>query len=105
MKGNTLVRIVNKIIRHLVGIKNRQIRFERERSRAVEESNKILSAYIALLAKKSGEIRVSREEIGRVLGQVRAMVSRSDEDYVITIEHDEALSFPCCVTETEDGDE
>jgi hypothetical protein len=48
---------------------------------------------------------VSREEIGNVLGQVRAMVSRSDEDYVITIEHDEALSFPCRVTETEDGDE
>ena len=55
-KGSMLVRMVNKIIKHLLGIKNRQLRYERERSRAIEESNKILSAYITLLSEKMGEM-------------------------------------------------
>ena len=80
------MRMVNKIIKHLLGIKKRQIRYERERSRAIEESNKILSAYITLLSEKMGEIRVPRAEVSRVLGKCRVRVSRSGEDYVIFVE-------------------
>lgn len=88
MKGNMLVRIVNGMIRHLLGIKNRQVRFERERSRAIEESNRILSAYLALLLKERGEVRIDRRTIGDAIGRFSARVRCDGEDYVISIERE-----------------
>lgn len=103
MKGNTLVKMVNKVIKHLLGIKNRQIRFERERSRAIEEANKILSAYVTLLAGRTGEVRVSRSEIGRLLGKCNAKVARSGEDYVISIDSEEPLTPAQAMEDAEDA--
>lgn len=102
MKGNTLVKMVNKVIKHLFGIKNRQIRFEREKSRAVEEANKILSAYVTLLAGRTGEVRVSRAEIGRLLGKCSARVARSGEDYVISIDSEQPLAPAQAMEDAED---
>ena len=88
MKGNMLVKIVNGMIRHLLGIKNRQVRFERERSRAIEESNRILSAYLALLMKDGDEVRIDRRAISDAIGRFSAKVRCDGENYVISLEHE-----------------
>ena len=103
-KGSLLVKLINKTIKHLLGIKNRQIRTERERSRAFEEANKILSAYIALLTEKYGEIKVSRAEIGRIIGHIHTSVSRSGDDYVITVDQGDNETELHGSTVSEDGD-
>ena len=105
MKGSMLVKMVNKVIRCLLGIKNRQIRFERERSRAMEEANKILSAYVTFLSERYGELRVPRAEIARLLGHSNVRVSRNDDDYVIFIENDEPIDHLDVTGEYEDGGE
>ena len=86
MKGSTRLRVMKGLIRYLVGVKNRQIRDERRRTRALEESLRILSAYVALLAEKSGEIRISAEEVGRAIGQCTAQVTRKDGYYLIKVD-------------------
>ena len=85
MKGSTQVRAMRGLIRYLVGIKNRQVRAERQHSRALEESCRILSAYVALLAESRGEIRLSAKDVGRAIGDSEAIVTRVGGDYVIRI--------------------
>lgn len=82
------------LIRYLVGIKNRQIRDERQRSRALEESCRILSAYIALIAESRGEIRVSAKEVGRAIGHCDVQVSRQGGDYVIKVARSGNVAAP-----------
>ena len=103
MKGNTLVKMVNKVIKHILRIKNRQIKLERERSHAAEEANRILSAYVAFLAGRTGEVRVPRAEIGRMLGKCNASVARSGEDYVISIDSKVPLMRPQAMEDAKDG--
>ena len=86
MKGSTRLRVMKGLIRYLVGVKNRQIRDERRRTCALEETLRILSAYVALLAEKSGEIRISAEEVGRAIGQCTAQVTRKDGYYLIKVD-------------------
>ena len=105
MKGSMLVKMINKVIRRLLGIKNRQIKSERERSRALEEANRILSAYVTLLAKKYGELRVSRAEIARLLGHSCVTVERSGKDYLILPKTDESVEHLFEASEFEDGGE
>ena len=105
MKGSMLVKMINKVIRRLLGIKNRQIKSERERSRALEEANRILSAYVTLLAKKYGELRISRAEIARLLGHSFVAFERSDDDYLIRTKADESVEHHFEASEFEDGGE
>ena len=77
--------IKNKIYGFLIAVKNRQIRFERERLRALEETNKILSAYVAILVESLGETRISKELVREALGSYKASVKDSGDDYLISV--------------------
>jgi hypothetical protein len=76
----------------LIALKNKQIRLERERSRGYKEANDILAAYLALLAKRHGSVRVPKDEIRGVLGGYRAVVGTVGDDYVITVERCDAAT-------------
>ena len=73
---------ITKIIRSILKRKNLQIRAEREKLEAAEWANKILSAYIAVLAEGS-EVKVKKNDISRALTQVSIDVSCTDEYYII----------------------
>lgn len=79
------MKIKNKIYGFLIAFKNRQIRFERERLKALEETNKILSAYIAILVEELGETRISKELVREALGSFKASVRDSGDDYLISV--------------------
>ena len=79
------MKLKNKIVGGLLRMKNRQIRAERERSRALSESNSILSAYVASLIEERGGARVSREQIKNAIGKYTAKVISDGADYVISI--------------------
>ena len=85
MKGNTRVKIGNRIYRCLIAVKNRQIRLERERVRAFEETNRILSAYIAILVEKQGGARIPKELVREALGCYKISVKDSGDDYLIDV--------------------
>ncbi len=73
-----------KAIKGILKRKNAIIRAERERLEGAEWSNRILSAYIALLS-QGGELKVKRKDVGDILGKYRAEVSRDDEYYIISL--------------------
>ena len=75
----------NKIIDGILRLKNKQINAEKEHSRALEQINSILSAYIAALIDAVGVIRVSRDKIKSAIGKYSACVSLEGSDYVITL--------------------
>ena len=77
---------LKKIMNFLTEMKNRQIRLAREKIRAFEETNKILSAYVALLAEQQGTVRVSKKSVSEALGSYKASVAESGDDYIIKIE-------------------
>lgn len=80
------MRIIIRTIRHLLGIKRRQIAYERARSAALEETNSILSAYIALMIEDKGGVSVSAAKIGEAIGKYRARVERRGDNYLISID-------------------
>ena len=80
------MRLISKLCGVSVLLKNRQLRLEREKRRALEESNSILSAYLALLIEKEGGVRVPRELIRSVIGRYRARVKVSGDDYIISVD-------------------
>ena len=79
------MKLKNKIVGGLLRMKNRQIRAERERSRALSESNSILSAYVASLIEGRGGARIPREQIKNAIGKYTAKVISDGADYVISI--------------------
>ena len=85
MKGSMQVKLTNKIFRFLLALRGRQLRLEREKIRAMEETDKILSAYLAILIDKNGGARVSRAEVREVMGRYRAVASVDGDDYVIRV--------------------
>ena len=92
MKGSMQMKLTNKMFKALIALKNKQIRLERERSRGYKEANDILAAYLALLAKRHGSVRVPKDEIRDALGGYRAVVGTAGDDYVICVERcDDAL--------------
>lgn len=79
------MRLINKIFRFLFSFKNRQIRLEREKNRALEETNSILSAYLAILIEKNGDVRIPRRLVRDAIGNYRACVEVEGDDYLIKI--------------------
>ncbi len=75
---------LGKTIGEIVKGKNAIIRREREKLDAAEWSNRILSAYIALLA-SGDELRIRRDDVSSVLGSFRSEVLRDDDCYVIRL--------------------
>lgn len=74
-----------KTLRGLLKHKNAQIRKEREMLLAANETNKILSAYILLLASRQKVIKVSKADIAAVLNHYVADVSSDGDNYIVEI--------------------
>ncbi len=75
----------SKTIRGVVKLKNAQIRAEREKSAAQREANKILSAYIVLLASGQDGIRILKKDVGMALGRYIAEISHDGDYYMIRV--------------------
>lgn len=84
-----------KLIAALLKRKNKQIRQERERADGLEEINRILTAYLAILLEKRGSVRIPKTQIKEALGRFACAVISSGNDYVITVS--------CEETEESDG--
>ncbi len=76
---------LKKTVDEIVKSKNEIIRAERKKLDAAEWSNRILSAYIAYLA-SSRELRIKKEDVRRLLGSFRAVVSCTEDSYLIKLE-------------------
>ena len=85
-KGSSRLKIKNNIINRLIAYKNRQISLEREKNRALCETNSILSAYVALLVDSQESARISRRKIRDSVGRYVAKVTADGDDYVISID-------------------
>ncbi len=79
-----VIKTVRRILKH----KNSLIRRERQKLLAAEHENRILSAYIAYLAKQNGALSIPRSEISALLGRYRSQVSADRENYIITLTED-----------------
>lgn len=79
------MKLTNKIVGGLLRFKNRQLRDERAKSRALDETNSILSAYVASLIDERGGAKISREKIKNAIGKYAASVRVEGGDYVISI--------------------
>ena len=88
------MKLTNKVVGGLLRFKNRQLKDERARSRALGETNSILSAYVASLIEERGGAKISREKIKKAIGKYVASVRVEGGDYVISINS--------CEKETED---
>ena len=79
------MKLTNKIVGGLLRFKNRQLKDERTKSRALGETNSILSAYVASLIDERGGAKISREKIKNAIGKYVANVHVEGGDYVISI--------------------
>ena len=86
MKGNSPVKIINKIFAYLVKLKNKQINAERLKICALEQTNSILSAYVSIFIDEQGEVRIPKMQIRDAIGQYSAKVIPDGSDYVIRVE-------------------
>ncbi len=77
--------LTSRAFKLLISVKNRQLRLEREKNHALEETNSILSAYLAVLIEKNGEARVPRRLVRDAIGNYRACVEVLGDDYLIRI--------------------
>ncbi len=75
----------NRIIKEILKRKNEQIKKEREKLRAQECANMIMSAYFTILLCERGAVRIPKSEISRVLGSYRVHASSDGDDYVIEV--------------------
>ena len=65
--------------------KNKQIRLERERCRAMEETNKIISAYVGLLVAKCGVVEFPKALLADAIGKFSVSVCQNDGYYKINV--------------------
>ena len=79
------MKLKNKIVGGLLRMKNRQLRAEREKSRALGETNSILSAYVAALIEERGGARIAKDHIRKAIGKYTAEVLSDGADYVISV--------------------
>lgn len=79
------MKLKNKIVGGLLRMKNRQLRAEREKSRALGETNSILSAYVASLIEERGGARIAKDQIRCAIGKYTAQVLTDGADYVISV--------------------
>ena len=70
----------------MLRLKNREIKNEREKARAKEITNLIISAYLSLLVERLGTFRVPKKEVSRALGSFVTSAISDGDDYVITVE-------------------
>ena len=82
-----------KAIRGVLRHKNSQIRAEREKLRAADESNKILSAYIALLASGQESVKVSKADDREALSRYGTEISSDKDCYIIKVKKSEKRSL------------
>lgn len=82
-----------KIIRGILKRKNAQLRDERQKYEAEKAANLILSAYVAVLAARCGELRIPKKEISEALGRFFVNASVSGDDYVIEVGEHSSRSF------------
>ena len=88
------MKITNKIFNRLIGFKNRQISLERERNRALGETNSILSAYVAILVDGKDTARISRKTIRDSIGRYTAEVTSVGDEYVIRVISADSCTMP-----------
>lgn len=74
-----------KAIRWFLRHKNAQIRAEKEKFLAEHETNKILSAYIALLASKQESVKVSKADVRDALNRYSTEISSDNDYYIIKV--------------------
>ena len=79
------MKITNNIFWRLLSYKRRLLSLEREKNKALCETNAILSAYVALLIDEMGEARISRSEVRNSIGNYSATVRAEGDDYVISV--------------------
>ena len=74
-----------RLLKYILKSKNSQIKKAMEAARASSCENRILSAYIALIASRYGVIRIPKKEISETLGRFGVLASSDGEDYVIEV--------------------
>ncbi len=77
-----------RVLRFLLRHKNAQIVKERERCKASACENSIISAYLAILLEKQGEVRIPKETVSEMIGSYRAYVGEIGDDYVIKLKRE-----------------
>ena len=74
-------------VESIIRAKNREIRSERERIQALEITNTIISAYLAILVERAaGEVRISKKAVSEALGSFSTSARSEGEDYIISVE-------------------
>ncbi len=74
-----------KTIKQILKNKNALIRADRQRLEAAEQANRILSAYIAVLADSEGCVKISRLSVRSALGKYKTEISSDGEFYIVRV--------------------
>lgn len=75
-----------KAVENLMRLKNKEIRFEREKNQALEITNTIISAYLSILVERLGSVRIPKSEVSAALGGYVTTARAEGDDYVITVQ-------------------
>ena len=81
-----MLRMQGKAVESAIRAKNKELRAEKERNQALEITNAIISAYLAILVEKLGSVRIPKKEVSLALGSFVTRASSDGEDYIITVE-------------------
>lgn len=106
------MKIKNRLFLALIARKNRQIRLERERCRALEQTNTVLSAYVGLLVARCGGVAIPKSLVSKALGCYKLSVSTQGDCYTVSVQCDSDLIDACAaknirtdvVSLSDDGD-
>lgn len=74
-----------RLLRYYLKSKNSRIKKAIEAAEAAKCENRILSAYIALIASKYGVIKIPKKEISEVLGHFGVLASSDADNYIIEV--------------------
>lgn len=70
---------------NIIKSKNAEIKALREAQRAHDSVNVILSAYIAILVKKTGKSVIAKSEVSEALGKYLVSATSEGDNYVIEV--------------------
>ena len=79
-----------KAVENILRVKNKELRAEREKNQALEITNTIISAYLSVLVERLGSVRIPKKEISAALGGYITRARAEGDDYVITVEKEDA---------------
>lgn len=82
------MKIKNKIFLALIARKNRQIRFERDRVKALEQTNDVLGAYVGLLVARCGGAMIPKSLVRDALGHYKMSVRAEGDCYTVSVRCD-----------------